>query len=308
MTTTADQHLTSIITTWPHLQDLLTTRSADTWPPTSKAEYAKQLDEHDAAEVAAGRHAQQLATIRHESGQLYYQCAECNHVGDGHQHPVREDRADDGLGERPVPLRLHVLDTMRTVTIAVTTLADQIAAVVQRAPITSNRPSKLDPRTMEIERLAALDARDPHRWRHNRPADNSPVAAARWLLARLREEKGPCEPLRAHHRQHIAEVAAEAARRIARVLGSDRRHDPMPRPCPWSGGVLTLHHGGDEPEQITCEHGHDCGAPVPVVDGRRTWTGPELVELEKALDAADHRAKRAAAKRRQRAAKSETAW
>ncbi|WP_046500765.1 hypothetical protein [Streptomyces odonnellii] len=307
MTTTPDQHLQYVITTWPQLTELLTTRNADTWPPNNKAEYTKRLDEHDAAEVAADRHAQRLATIRHESGQLYYTCTECGHAGDGHQHPVRIDRAEDGLGERPVPLRLHVLDTMRTVTIAVTAVADQIAAEVQRAPITSNRPSKLDPRTMEIERLAALDARDPLRWRHNRPADDSPVAAARWLLARLREEKGPCEPLRGHHRQRIASVAAEAARRIARVLGSERRHDPMPRPCPWSTGILTLHHGGTEPEQVTCEHGHDCAAPVPVVDGRRTWSGPELVELETALAAADRRASRAAAKRRQRAAKNTVA-
>ncbi|MFF1416538.1 hypothetical protein [Streptomyces sp. NPDC058280] len=304
MTTTADQHLQYLITTWPQLAELLTTRSADTWPPTSTAEYTKRLDEHDAAEVAAGRHAQQLVTIRHETGQLYYACTGCDHVGDGHQHPVRADRGDTGLGDRPVPLRLHVLDTMRAVTIAVTTVADQVAAEVQRAPITSNRPSSLDPRTMDIERLAALDARDPARWRHNRAADKSPVAAARWLLARLVGEAGPCTPLTIRHREQIANVAAEAARRIARALGSERRRDTMPRPCPWSGGVLTLHHGGIEPELVTCEHGHDCGAPVPVVDGRRTWTGHELVELEAALAAGDVREKRRVAKARQRAARS----
>jgi hypothetical protein len=54
---------------------------------------------------------------------------------------------------------------------------------------------------------------------------------------------------------------------------------------------------------VTCENGYDCGAPVPVVEGRRTWAAPhELASLESALEAAAHRAKRAAAKRRQRAA------
>jgi hypothetical protein len=273
VTTTAEQHLTAVITAWPQLTDLLTTRSSPSWPPADRAAYLRQLDQHDAAEVAAARAADEGPLVLRETG---------------------------------APLRLHVLDTMRMVTIVITTLADQIAAEVQRAPITSNRPSSLDPQTLEIERLAALDARDPDRWRHNRSADTSPVAAAEWLLARLTGEAGPCTPLTIRHREQIDRVAAEAARRIARVLGTERRHDPMPRPCPWSGGLLTLHHGGDQPEHVTCEHGYDCAAPVLVYEGRRTWTGPELVELEHALDAADQRAQRAAARARQRAALATT--
>ncbi|MFE7128931.1 hypothetical protein [Streptomyces sp. NPDC057617] len=265
MTTTAEQHLTSIITTWPHLQDLLTTRQTEPWPPADPAEYARQLDEHDATEV----------------GQLV-------------------------LRKTGAPLRLHILDTMRTVELVLTQLADETASAIQRDTIKPVRGASGDPAALSLALLAARDDADPARWRYNH-GDRSAVQAARWLLARVRGDAGPCRPLSDAQRERIGVLAAEAARRIARAAGSDRRHDPLPRPCPWSAGILTLHHGGTEPEQVTCEHGHDCAAPVPVIDGRRTWTGPELVELEKALTAADRRASRAAARRRQRATKNAAA-
>ncbi|TXL91927.1 hypothetical protein EW053_04625 [Streptomyces sp. IB2014 016-6] len=215
---------------------------------------------------------------------------------------MREDRETEQIGERPVPLRLHVLDTVRAVETALLQVTDEIASEIQRAVITSGRPSSLDPRQFDIERLAAHDARDPARWRYNR-GPRTATAAAQWLRARTHGEAGPCTPLTDDHRQHLHQVATEAARRVEQLLGVERRHDTMPRPCPWCNGPLTLHHGGgDEPEFVTCDNGFDCAAPVQVLDGRRVWSTPEqLVQLYVALEAAERRARRAAAKKRQRA-------
>ncbi|WP_405676881.1 hypothetical protein OG292_19740 [Streptomyces sp. NBC_01511] len=299
MTTTDNtiRALTTVITQWPTLRDLLDTRSPTTWPPADPAAYTAALDELDADEVA---HAQQLITIRHESGQLYYACVHCDRVGEGHAHPIREDRDTEQIGERPVPLRLHILDTTRAVETALLQLADDIASEIQRAAITSSRPSSLDPIQFDIERLAARDALDPARWRYNR-SPRTATTAAQWLRSRAHGEAGPCTPLTDDHRQLLNHVATEAARRVEQLLGAERRHDVMPRPCPWCTGPLTLHHGGDEPEFVTCDNGHHCTAPVRVVDGRRIWSTPaELVQLYAALEASERRARRAAAKKRQR--------
>lgn len=297
MTTTTITSLTTVIDQWPALRALLTTRTTSTWPPadpTSPEPDDESLDEG---------HAQTLVTTRHESGQLYYACAHCEHVGEAHDHPVRPDREADQLGDRPEPFRLHVLDTIHSIETALCTLADELAADIQRTAYASSRPSRLDPMQMLIERLAAHDARDPARWRYNR-ANRTAPAAAQWLRARAHDEPGPCTPLTDTHRDTLARIAAGAAHRIERVLGAERRHDRLPRPCPWCAATLTLHHGGDEPEYVTCANGHDCHAAVgQVVEGHRTWATPtELVSLRLALTAAERRRKQAAAKKRQREA------
>lgn len=288
--------LTTVITHWADLRELIDTRAPATWPPVTPAEYA-QLVQADADDAEA--HAQQLVTIRHETGQLYYACAQCDRVGEGHAHPVRPDREPEQLGVRPDPLRLHILDTISSVETALLTLADQIAAEIQRAPIVSGRPSRLDPMQLEIERLAAHDARDPARWHYQ--GVRTTTMAAQWLRARVHGEPGPCTPLTDTHRGLIYGVAQEAARRVEQLVGSARRHDQLHRACPSCRGVLTLHHEGDEAPRVTCANGHDCAAAVRVIDGHRTWSTPaELAQLYVDLAATERRAKRAAAKARQR--------
>ncbi|QPP07539.1 hypothetical protein G4Z16_15365 [Streptomyces bathyalis] len=75
------------------------------WPPSGLAAYLNALDQLDADEIALARQAR------------------------------LEDRADrpyDALDERPVPIRVAVHDTMRTVELALFDCADQIASAVQR--------------------------------------------------------------------------------------------------------------------------------------------------------------------------------
>ncbi|MFI5809007.1 hypothetical protein [Streptomyces sp. NPDC051561] len=311
---TAADDLRVVLTHWAHLRSLLDSATPDVWPPLRPgSEYLRTFDEHDAAEVAADRHAQQLVTTRHPSGQLYYQCAHCDQVGEDGLHPVRADRGPAQLAEQPAPLRLHVVDTIRAVELVLAALADEIAADVQRDVIAApRRASTLDPAGHELALLAARDDTDPHRWRYNL-SDRSAPRAAQWLLDRLVDEPGPCLPLSDAHRERITRIAREAARRIERTIGTDRRTVELPRPCPWCEGVLLMHTGSDVDTVVSCATGLvDCGAPVRfnVDTMRREWSTPEqLAALYVALDAAearqreaDRRAQRAEARRRQREA------
>ncbi|MDV5145903.1 hypothetical protein R1T08_17225 [Streptomyces sp. SBC-4] len=293
MPRTTAQQLQHIHDNWDHLRDLLDTRGPDTWPPARPGiEYLRALDTQDAAETAgyqalaeaiahAVSHPQELRTIRHPSGQLYYQCTHCEHVGDGGTHPVREDRDPAQLGDRPVPIRLHVADACRAIEIALVTLASD---------------------------LAALDAVDPSDWYGQDPAQKTVPTATLWLLGRLSPDAPPAETAR------IASYASEAAARIDRVLGTGRSSAPMRgKPCPWCGGELMMHVEAGALVSITCSTGLvDCNAPAPfVVDERaRVWSTPvQLAALQRALDSAaaaraeaERRAYRAAARRAQRAA------
>ncbi|MFE6225456.1 hypothetical protein [Streptomyces sp. NPDC057854] len=292
MNRTTTQNLQHILDRWDDLAELLDTQDASAWPPARPGvEYLRALDHQDAAEAGGYRtlaealahalhHPQKLRTIRHPSGQLYYQCAHCDHVGDGYTHPVREDRDPAQLGDRPVPIRLHVADARRAITIALVTLATD---------------------------LASADAVDPTDWYGQDPARKTTPTAARWLLARL-PHATPAEAAR------IASYAREAAARLDRVLGTSRTSAPMPgRPCPWCGGELVLHAEAGTLVAITCSTGLvNCAAPAPFdIDERaRVWKTPEqLAALQRALDAAaqakaeaERRAGRAAARRAQRAA------
>ncbi|MGW5928053.1 hypothetical protein ACWF2L_17655 [Streptomyces anulatus] len=296
---TTTENLQHILDQWDHLRDALDTNDGPgtNWPPARPgAEYLRALDTQDAADVTAEQalaaavvhaldHPQQLVTVRHHTGQLYYRCAHCDHVGEGLPHPVREDRDPAQLGERPVPLRLHVVDACRAIEIALCTLADTIA-----------------------DRTAT--GRDD--WYGTDPADRTVPTAARWLLGRL--DAGPCCPTHYAEQATIAEYARTAAGRIDRVLGTGRTARVLPgMPCPWCAGELVIHTEAGTVLSVTCATGLvDCNAPVPFdVDRRaRVWSTPEqLAALQRAVDAAERarageeeRAKRADARRRQRAA------
>lgn len=297
-TRTTAENLTHIRDYWEHLRAALDTAGpGGTWPPSRPGvEYLRALDDHDAAEVSAEMqlaaaiahaldHPQQLVTTRHHTGQLYYRCAHCEHVGEGLPHPIREDRDPAQLGERPVPLRLHIVDACRAIEIALCGLADSIAS---------------------------RDAADPADWYRADPEQRTAPTAALWLLTRLGD--GPCCPTHDADRARITEYAREAAARLDRVLGIGYTSARLPgMPCPWCGGDLIMHSEAHTVVSVTCATGLiDCSAPVPFdVDQRaRVWsTVEQLAGLQRALDTAEkrkreaeQRARRAEDRRRQREA------
>lgn len=292
-TRTAADELRVVVDHWTHMRELIDTRTPEVWtPPTTSAEYLRALDEHDAAEHELAR--MSPADFLARPGENDDQDAAA----------AREDRERLALAEQRAPLRLHVVDACRAVEVVLCSLADEIAAAVQRPPFAPpRRPNPADPVARDMALLAARDDADPGRWHYNL-ADRGAIRAAEWLLARLEGEPGPCLPLDEAQHERIGRIAREAARRVERTIGIEpRRGFPMNRACPWCGASLTMHRGGSEAPSVTCENGFACGAPVPVIEGRRTWAAPhELTALEAALEAAAHREKRAAARRRQRAA------
>ncbi|RPK76374.1 hypothetical protein EES45_23060 [Streptomyces sp. ADI97-07] len=295
---TTAENLQHILNHWDHLRDALdTTGPGGTWPPSRPgADYLRALDQQDAADVSAEQslaaaiahavhHPQRLVTTRHHTGQLYYRCAFCEHVGEGLPHPVRPDRDPAQLGERPIPIRLHITDASRAIEIALCTLADSIAV---------------------------RDAVDPADWHQgNRGQRTAPTAAA-WLLGRL--GAGPCCATHDADRARIDTYAREAAARLDRVLGTGRTSRVLPgMPCPWCAGDLVMHTEAGTVTSVTCATGLiDCSAPVPFdIELRaRVWSSVEhLAALQRALDAAERkraeaeqRARRTEDRRRQRAA------
>ncbi|MFI9600355.1 hypothetical protein ACIHCX_10820 [Streptomyces sp. NPDC052043] len=302
---------------WTDMRDLIDTSTPAPWQPdTDRAAYLRALDDHDRDEVAVAlQHAQRLITRRDEHGRVQYECMHCDYVGEGRAHTPRADRDALVLGERPVPLRLHVVDACRAVEVALCALADEIAAEVQLAPLAPMAPAKHSGyatlREAQIaaadrarrDELAALDAASPARWSFT--SGRTAVRAAEWLLARINGDTAHCKPISSLHRARIALVAREAARRIERTIGGvgDRYAVPMDdRPCPYCGDELTLHRGGGLDDVVVCA-GPGCEAPVGLDGGRRTWSTPaQLAALQVALDAAARRRKRADARARQRAA------
>lgn len=297
-TRTPAENLQHVLDHWEHLRAALDTAGpGGVWPPARPgADYLRALDDQDAAEVTAEQqlaaaiahtldHPQRLVTTRHHTGQLYYRCAFCDHVGEGLPHPMRPDRDAVQLGERPVPVRLHIVDACRAIEIALCSLADSIAS---------------------------RGAVDPADWHRGDREQRTAPTAARWLLTRLGD--GPCCPTHDSEQGQIERYAREAAARLDRALGIGYTSATLPgMPCPWCGGDLVMHSEAGMVMSVTCSTGLiDCDAPVPFdVDRRaRVWSSVEqLAALQRALDAAErkraeaeHRARRAEDRRRQRAA------
>ncbi|MFI8853655.1 hypothetical protein ACIGW3_26165 [Streptomyces sp. NPDC053499] len=268
MHTTAATHLRTIRDRWTELRALINTSTPAVWPPANASAYLRGLEQHEADTAA-------------------------------------RDRAPLVLAEQSAPLRLHVVDACRAIEAALAGLCDEIAADIQRSPIARPRHATAgDDVALSLDLLATRDSADPARWRYTLGDRTAPAAAA-WLLARLHDEAGPFLPLGDAHRAQITRVARGAVERMQSTLGAEQRSVEMgeDRPCPWCGGVLTMHR--DEAKnrtEVTCARGWDCSAPVPVRDGRREWATPhELDELRVALDAAERRARRRDAKRAERA-------
>lgn len=234
MTTPAARHLTLVIRYWPDLAEALGSRSAPTWPPAGRmADYLRDLDQRDAGEQAAEH--QRAADLR----------------------LLERDPAQ--LGERPVPIRLTVLDVMSLVQTDLIECADQIAASVQRpvmSPLSDGYPAA-DRRRREL--LVMQDRRDPRRWSWTGGRPNAPRAAL-WLLGRVQGAPGPFRTLTALHLDQITAVARTSADRVQRVLDVGEAVAELAEPCPNCGGRLNLHGGAGAPPVARC-----CGCG-------RVWT------------------------------------
>jgi hypothetical protein len=227
MATTAE-HLTLVIHHWPDLHEALGGRSAPAWPPAGRmSDYLRALDQADTEQLEAERH-RALA-----------------------QRTLERDPAQ--IGERPIPIRLPIHETMRIVQAALVECADQTAEYVQRQPINPPPPRRAAYAHTRAERLAwndharrveaaQQDRMDPRRWSWTGPRPGA-VKAALWLLGRVQGAPGPFRPLAAPQAAHIAAVARGCALRVEDALDVGERRATLTRPCPDCGGRLHLHGG-----------------------------------------------------------------
>lgn len=192
--------------------------------------------------------------------QLEYERHQAAHLRSLERDPLQ-------LGDRPTPVRLHVLDTMRAVEVALTACADDIARQVQRAPMampSARRATYTSQREADIalkdrQRQAALataDLADPKRWRHTGRRDA--VRAALWLLARVEYRPGPCRPIQEQHAKRIGKVAAGAADRVERALDIAAQQRVIAQRCAC-GGEITMHGGEGRPRSRTAKDAGESG-------------------------------------------------
>lgn len=158
------------------------------------------------------------------------------------------------LGQRPIPIRLQVYGVMRTVEAALTECGDQIAAVVQRSPMSPAPRSWPANDRARRDRLAHADAVDPRRWRYT--GIRTAPHAALWLLGRVQGSPGPFRPLEAAQQQHIGRVAAEARRRVEQVLDTGAEEATLSVPCPDCGGTIRVYGGAGASPLANCAN---CG-------------------------------------------------
>lgn len=239
-TATAEQaahHLDYVISSWPRLVDMLTTRHMSTWPPAMGIEHVlDNVDDPDAlAEEIAARAGARLA-----------------------------ERADSRytLGASPAPIRLAVVDVMRTTEMNLVCLADVTATEIQRPPMAKAPAHWLPADRARRDKLAAEDAADVRRWRYRET--RTAVYAAAWLRNRVQGDVGPFLPLGPTRERRIAAAARDAHARIERALDGVRTARVVDRPCPLCQGTLGMSSG-------------DGGAPVAVCFGcQQEWTLPAV--------------------------------
>jgi hypothetical protein len=173
------------------------------------------------------------------------------------------DRDPLQLGDRPVPVRLHILDTMRTVETLLVQCADDIAHAAQRTPIagpTARRTAVapyLTQREADIAaadrarraELAHTDLADPRRWRYT--GSRTAQDAALWLLARVQRAPGPCRRITSDEEARIGRVATRAAEQVERALDIAAQQRTLEQPCPC-GGQIDVHGGEGRPPLAHC--------------------------------------------------------
>lgn len=177
--------LRHIATHWDDLRDQLDTPPADTWPPLRDTAHRWTDQDHDDAAAE------------------------------------RAERTAVALGERPVPIRLTVLDTIRHVEQQLLDCADQCAA------------------------LEPTDIPATERWHWNASWRHGAPWACTWLT-------GALTWLPVAQRDHVASTAAVLRRRVDTTLGLQRRTDPITARTCFCGGRLVLRHGGPQIPEVQC--------------------------------------------------------
>jgi hypothetical protein len=242
MTTTAATHLRTTALHWTDLHEAAGAPTQIGAFGLGLRGYLARLDEADA---------EQLEYERHQAA----------HLRSLERDPIQ-------LGDRPTPVRLHILDTMRVVEAALVACADDIAHAAQRAPISVPAARKADYATLREARIAAADRQrktelahadqhDPRRWRYQ--GRRTAPHAALWLLARIERAPGPCRRLTDDEEHRITTVAAGACERVERALdiASQKRTLEQRHGC---GGAIDVHGGEGRPPVAHCT---GCG---------RVWT------------------------------------
>lgn len=214
---TTATHLTTVIRHWRDLHDALGTRATTTWPPAGRmTDYLNALDRLDEEELEAERHrALALRTLERDPSQP---------------------------GHSAAPLRIPLLDVMRTVRADLVECADQTAAVVQRIVMGLLPESYPAADRARRELLALQDRKDPRRWNWTSTRPDAPHTAL-WLLGRVQGAPGPFRPLTEEQQAHIATVAAGAAERVERALDIAARVATLAQACPDCAGRIEVHGG-----------------------------------------------------------------
>lgn len=242
-------HLYTVMRHWPDLRQALGAKSAPSWPPAGRmSEFTRDVEQRDADQLAVEqRDAAALRLLERDPSQI---------------------------GERPIPIRPAVYETMRAVRQDLLDVADHIAAAVQRSPVKPPAPWRSGYARTRAERVAwedharrveaaQQDAADPRRWSWSGVRPDAPVAAL-WLLDRVLGRPGPFRPLHVVDTDLIAGAAGRAARQVEAALDVGAGRAYLTRPCPRCAGRLTVYGGAGALPVARCR---GCG---------QVWGGSKL--------------------------------
>lgn len=256
-TTATQHHLWTVARHWRDLTEALAARQ-NTWPPAMGISVLSNRHQSDEEAEAATWRAEALRAL---------------------------ERSPDQPGWSAAPLRLDVLDTMRTVEAGLVELADQIAALIQHAPITPAPPRGFRPADRKArarwerddarrDLLALKESKDPRRWRiagtaEQRTADR----AALWLLAQVQGVRGPWQALPDTELARIVAVAHSCALLVEHALDVGDERVRLAVLCPICHGLLDMHGGAGASPVVRCT---SCGQTWTQHD-QRPWRGTDAV-------------------------------
>jgi hypothetical protein len=227
---TTTGNLFTVIRHWPDLVDALGAKSAPTWPPAGRmSDFVRDVEQRDADELAAeNRRAAELRALERDPAQI---------------------------GERPIPIRLTVHETMRTVHQDLLDCADHVAAGVQKPALAALPEGYSAAYRARHDLMVMRDRRDPRRWRWTGTRPEAPYTAL-WLLARVQGAPGPFLPLPGPLSAHVAEVARSTAARVEAALDVRGGTAGLREPCPRCGGRVAVYGGAGA---LPTAHCRGCG-------------------------------------------------